>query len=226
MLIELDGVSVQRQGSTVLSNLNLTLSEPRIGVVGANGSGKSTLVRLFNGLVTASAGQVRVDGLDPARVPKAVRRQVGFVFQNPDHQIVMPQVQEDLAFGLRHQGVPPAEADARIEATLRHLGIAHLRERLCHALSGGEKQLVALAAVLVMQPRLLVFDEPTTLLDLRNRMRLGRCLATLPQPAVVVSHDLDWLAGFDRILVIDQGRVICDDIPARALPFYRETQQA
>lgn len=225
MLIELEQVGVQRHDALVLSDLSLRLAEKRIGVVGANGSGKSTLVRLFNGLVVASTGRVSVNGLDPARQAAAVRRHVGFVFQNPDLQIVMPRVAEDLAFGLRNLGVARAEIPERIDATLAELGIIELRDRLCHALSGGEKQLVALAAVLVMQPQVLVFDEPTTLLDLRNRRRLARCLANLPQPAVVVSHDLEWLESFDRILVIHEGRVVFDDAPERALPWYREQQQ-
>lgn len=226
MLIELDGVGVERDGRSVLTDLNLRLTEQRIGIVGANGSGKSTLVRLFNGLVQPSAGRLRVDGLDPVAQARAVRRRVGFVFQNPDLQIVMPLVHEDLAFGLRNSGVPAEEIEPRITAVLQRLGIAALAERHCHALSGGEKQLVALAAVLVMEPAILVFDEPTTLLDLRHRRRLGRCLGELAQPAVVVSHDLDWLADFDRVLVIEAGRLVYDDVPAAALAWYRERQDS
>lgn len=225
MLIELDGVGVEREDRPVLAGLDLRLTERRIGIVGANGSGKSTLVRLFNGLVQPAVGSVRVDGLDPVAQPREVRRRVGFVFQNPDLQIVMPLVREDLAFGLRNIGTPRKEIPARIDAVLQRLDIAALADRHCHALSGGEKQLVALAAVLVMEPAILVLDEPTTLLDLRHRRRLGRCLAELTQPAVVVSHDLDWLADFDRILVIEQGRLVYDDVPTLALPWYRERQE-
>jgi len=225
MLIELDGVGVEREGRLVLADLDLRLTERRIGIVGANGSGKSTLARLFNGLALPSRGQVRVDGIDPVARPREVRRRVGFVFQNPDLQIVMPLVHEDLAFGLRNLGVPRQQIAPRIEAVLRRLGIDALADRHCHALSGGEKQLVALAAVLVMDPGILVFDEPTTLLDLRHRRRLGRCLDELPQSALVVSHDLEWLADFDRILVLEEGRIALDDVPAIALPWYRERQE-
>lgn len=224
MLIELQDVGVMRGDQQVLHHITLRLQQHRVGVVGANGSGKSTLVRLFNGLVPASSGSVRVNGIDPMREPRAARREVGFVFQNPDHQIVLPHVQDDLAFGLRNQGVPRHEASQRVAAMLQQLGIEALGERLCHALSGGEKQLVALAAVLVMQPRLLVMDEPTTLLDLRHRRRLGRLLASLSQPAIVVSHDLDWLSDFDWVVVMENGRVVCEDVPAVALPYYRALQ--
>lgn len=224
MLIELDGVGVERGMRPVLRDVDLRLTERRIGIVGANGSGKSTLVRLFNGLVQPATGRVRVDGCDPVVQPREARRRVGFVFQNPDLQIVMPLVRDDLAFGLRNLGVSRAAIDPRIDAVLRRLGIEALADRHCHALSGGEKQLVALAAVLVMEPAILVFDEPTTLLDLRHRRRLGHCLAELSQPAIVVSHDLDWLADFDRILVMEEGRVVFDAVPALALPWYRERQ--
>ncbi len=224
MLIELQDVSVARGDRPVLHHITLQLQQHRIGIVGANGSGKSTLVRLFNGLVPPGSGTVRVNGIDPVRHPRDVRREVGFVFQNPDHQIVMPHVQEDLAFGLRNQGVSRSEAAQRVTEGLRQLDIESLADRLCHTLSGGEKQLVALAAVLVMQPRVLVMDEPTTLLDLRHRRRLGRLLDTLSQPAIVVSHDLDWLEHFDRIVVIEQGRVVCQDVPEVALAHYRALQ--
>lgn len=224
MLIELQDVCVTRGDQPVLHHITLQLQHHRVGVVGANGSGKSTLVRLLNGLVPPDSGCIRVNGIDPVQHASAARREVGFVFQNPDHQIVLPIVQDDLAFGLRNQGVPRTEAGRRVTAMLQHLDIERLAHRPCHALSGGEKQLVALAAVLVMQPRILVMDEPTTLLDLRHRRRLGALLARLPQPAMVVSHDLDWLSDFDWILVIDQGRVAYQDVPARALPHYRNLQ--
>src|SRR5690606_18082176 len=156
-----------------------------IGVVGANGSGKSTLVRLLNGLALPASGSVRVDGLDTASRTREVRRKVGFVFQNPDNQIIYPVVAEDLAFGLRNLGVPRAEIEARVQAGLDRLGIGHLADRPSHGLSGGEKQMVALAAVLVMEPSVIVFDEPTTLLDLRNRNRLRDIISALPQSAIV-----------------------------------------
>ncbi|MBZ9939091.1 energy-coupling factor ABC transporter ATP-binding protein [Mesorhizobium sp. BR1-1-16] len=224
-MIALDAVSHDFDGRPVLAGISLSLAEQRIGIVGANGSGKSTFARLLNGLVIPRAGRVTIDGLDTAEDVKAVRRKVGFVFQNPDHQIVMPIVSEDLAFGLKARKVPKAEITERIDAALARYGLGHLRERPVHQLSGGEKQLVALSAVLVTDPDILVFDEPTTLLDLRNRNRVAAAIAALPHQAVLVSHDLDLVAACERVLMIEDGQIAADGAPGDVLPFYRERMQ-
>ncbi|WP_329399434.1 ATP-binding cassette domain-containing protein [Streptomyces lydicus] len=222
MRITLHGVTVRFGTRTVLDALDVELTEQRIGVIGANGSGKSTFARLLNGLVLPDEGTVLVGGHDTAKDVRRIRRQVGFVFQNPDNQIVLPLVEEDMAFGLRNTGVPRKEIPGRVREQLAHLGIAALADRPSHALSGGEKQLVALAAVLVMRPETVVFDEPTTLLDLRNRNLIRDTVAALPQQAVVLTHDLDLLTGFDRVLVLDRGRVVHDGPPRAAVPWYVE----
>ncbi len=134
----------------------------------------------------------------------------------------MSIVAEDLAFGLKPRGFGKAEIAARVDAALSRYDLAHLRDRPVHQLSGGEKQLIALSAVLVLEPALLVMDEPTTLLDLRNRNRLAEAVAALPEPVVMVTHDLDFIAGFDRVLMIEDGRLAADGLPAEVLPFYRE----
>ncbi|MFD8324409.1 energy-coupling factor ABC transporter ATP-binding protein [Streptomyces lydicus] len=222
MRITLHGVTVRFGTRTVLDALDVELTEQRIGVIGANGSGKSTFARLLNGLVLPDEGTVLVGGHDTAKDVRRIRRQVGFVFQNPDNQIVLPLVEEDMAFGLRNTGVPRKEIPGRVREQLARLGIAALADRPSHALSGGEKQLVALAAVLVMRPETVVFDEPTTLLDLRNRNLIRDTVAALPQQAVVLTHDLDLLTGFDRVLVLDRGRVVHDGPPRTAVPWYVE----
>mgnify|MGYP001087512803 CR=1 FL=1 len=221
MLVEFQDVCVHLHERPVLHDLTLRVSEARVGVIGSNGSGKSTLARLLNGLVRPSRGTVRVDGYDTVQQTREVRRRVGFVFQNPDHQIVLPIVSEDLAFGLKNQGVPRSEHASRVQQVLADMGIEHLAERSALGLSGGEKQLVALAAVLVMRPQLLVFDEPTTLLDLRNRNRLRAILERLEQPVWVVTHDLELLDGYDRVLVLEGGRIVCDAGPREAVQWYR-----
>ncbi|OON82909.1 energy-coupling factor ABC transporter ATP-binding protein [Streptomyces tsukubensis] len=224
MRITLRDVSVRFGERTVLDSVDVELNERRIGVVGANGSGKSTFARLLNGLVLPSEGSVVVGDHDTAKEARKIRRQVGFVFQNPDNQIVLPIVEEDMAFGLKNTGVPRKEIPGRVRAQLENLRIAELAERPSHALSGGEKQLVALASVLVMRPGTVVFDEPTTLLDLRNRNVLRALIAAMPQQAIVVTHDLDLLSDFDRVLVIDEGRVVHDGVPSVAVPWYVERQ--
>lgn len=221
-MIELCGVSHAFGDRRVLHDITVTLTEPRIGVIGSNGSGKSTFARLLNGLIVPDVGWVRVDGLDTRHQAKAVRRKVGFVFQNPDHQIILPTVAEDLAFGLTNLKMKRAEIQQRVDAMLIQYGLKDWRDHPAHLLSGGQKQLLAIAAVLIMQPRYLIFDEPTTLLDLRNRNQIRRILWNLSQPIVVVSHDLDLLQDFDRILLFDNGQIVMDAPPAIALPAYVE----
>jgi biotin transport system ATP-binding protein len=218
--IELVDVTHSYGERTVLRDVSLVLTEHRIGVIGGNGSGKSTLARLLNGLVLPTAGRVVVDGLDTAEQLRAVRRRVGFVFQDPDAQIVHPTVAEDVAFGLHNQRVPAAERDARVAEVLARYGLAGHADHPAHLLSGGQKQLLAIAGVLVMRPARVVFDEPTTLLDLANRRRVARVVEELEQDVVVVTHDLDLLAGFDRVLVVEDGRVVADGAPGETVGWY------
>ncbi len=220
-MIRLDSVSHRWGDREVLHEVSLTLSEARIGVVGGNGSGKSTLARLCDGLVLPSRGRVEVDGHDTAKETAAVRRLVGFVFQDPDLQIIMPTVAEDLAFSLRPARLARSEVAARVDRCLADWGLASHRDHPAHLLSGGQKQLLAIAAVLIAVPEIVVFDEPTTLLVLRDKSRIMEVITGLDQQVVVVSHDLDLLTGFDRIIVMNQGRVVADDSPAPALAAYR-----
>jgi biotin transport system ATP-binding protein len=219
-VIEVRGVTHRYGSRVVLRDVDLRLGERRIGVVGANGSGKSTLARLLNGLVVPSEGSVVVDGLDTRRQGAAVRRRVGFVFTDPDAQIVMPTVAEDVAFSLRRSGLDRAARAERVAAVLERFGLAGHADHAAHLLSGGQKQLLALAAVLVTEPEVLVCDEPTTLLDARNARRVARLIADLPQQVVLVTHHLEQLDGFDRVLVVDGGRVVADGPPVGALAAY------
>lgn len=205
----------------LLRPVSLRLPERRVAVVGANGSGKSTLARLLNGLVLPSAGHVRVDGLDTARDGAAVRRRVGFVFTDPDAQLVMPTPLEDVALSLRRTVPDAAERTARALAALDRIGLAERAHVSVHQLSGGQRQLLALAAVLATEPAVLVCDEPTTLLDLRWRTHVDALLASLDQQVVVVTHDLAAAARAERVLVVDGGQVVADDAPEPALAHYR-----
>ena len=223
-VIEVSGVGHHYPGSDrqVLAEVSVRLTEQRIGVIGANGSGKSTFARLLNGLVLPTEGGVRVDGLDTRRDGKAVRRRVGFCFTDPDAQIVMPTVAEDIGFGLRRRGLSRQEVSERVRAALSSYGLEGHADHPAHLLSGGQKQLLALAAVLVTEPQVLVMDEPTTLLDLRNARMIGRAVADLPQQVVLVTHHLDLLEEFDRVLVFEEGRLVLDAAPDEAVTYYRK----
>lgn len=219
--IVFEHVTHRYDGDDVLSDLSLRLTERRIGVIGANGSGKSTLARLINGLVEPTAGRVLVDGLDVARRGREVRRRVGFVFTNPDNQIVMPTVREDVAFSLRRLRLEAADAAARVDRALYRFGLTALADRPAHRLSGGQKQLLALAAVLVAEPAVIVADEPTTLLDARNAQLVEQHFAALDQQLVLVTHRLESVESFDRVLVVEGGRIAADGTPSEALAAYR-----
>lgn len=220
-VIRFAGVGHSYGDRTVLTDVDLTLAERRVGIVGVNGGGKSTLARMINGLVVPSTGTVTVDGLDTRRKGAQVRRRVGFCFTDPDTQIVMPTVSEDVDFSLRRSGMDKEERRRRVDRVLETFGLADHADHPCHLLSGGQKQLLALAAVLVLEPAVVVADEPTTLLDLRNRQLVAETFAALEQQLIVVTHDLDLVADFDRVLVVDGGRVVIDDSPGPALTGYR-----
>ena len=197
---------------TVLRDVDVTLAEQRVGVVGANGSGKSTFARLLNGLVLPDQRQ-RV-GRRP-RHPRGrprVRRRVGFCFTDPDAQIVMPTVREDVAFGLRRRGLSKAEVRrAGRRRCWRATGSADHADHPAHLLSGGQKQLLALASVLVTEPdgpRARRADHPARPAQ-RPARRRGPS-AALPQQVVLVTHHLDLLDGYDRVLVFDEGRLVHD----------------
>ena len=211
----------QASRRVVLSNINVRLDEQRIGIIGANGSGKSTFVRMLNGLVTPARGTVRVDGLDTRRDGREVRKRVGFCFTDPDAQIVMPTVREDIAFGLRRRGLSKGEIGSRVTAALATYGLAGHADHPAHLLSGGQKQLLALSSVLVTEPTVLVLDEPTTLLDLRNAAMVSTVVERLAQQVILVTHHLDLLAGFERVLVFDDTRIVYDGAPSGAIAHYR-----
>jgi biotin transport system ATP-binding protein len=224
VLIEVNDVSHVYPGrdDPALREVDVRLHEHRIGVIGANGSGKSTFARLLNGLVLPSRGTVTVGGWDTAREGREVRRRVGFCFTNPDSQIVMPTVAEDVAFGLRRRGMTKTEAAARVRDVLADYGLSGYADHAAHQLSGGQKQLLALASVLATEPELLVMDEPTTLLDLSNSRMVATTVAQLPQQVVLVTHHLDLMVDFDRVLVFDETRLVHDGPPAESVKIYRE----
>lgn len=187
--IVLERVTLRRGGRVALDDLSLRVTERRVAIVGRNGSGKSTLARLVKGLLTPESGRVAVFGRDPAKRDRRAIADVGFLFQNSDHQILCPTVVEEIAFGPVELGVPRAEAATRARAILDQNGIADWAERPVAALSEGQRRLVCLLAVLVSKPRLLVLDEPFAGLDIPTRLRLQRFIAGLPQQVLLISHE-------------------------------------
>ncbi|RLP21865.1 energy-coupling factor ABC transporter ATP-binding protein [Mesorhizobium sp. YM1C-6-2] len=194
----------------VLKPLSLRLTERRIGIIGLNGSGKSTFARLINGLLLPSAGRVVTNGHDTATHAAQARAAVGYIFQNPASQIVLPLVREDIALGLQSRRLAKADADRAVAGALERVGIAHLLERRAHELSGGEVQLAALAAVLATSPDIVIMDEPTNQLDLRNRNLIEQTIHALDENVIVVSHDLALVSGFPRVLLFHEGTLAHD----------------
>ena len=190
-----------------------------MGVVGPNGGGKSTLVRLLNGLLEPDSGEVRVAGHDPNTEPFEVRQRLGMLFQNPDNGLVAPFVEDDVAFGLENLGVPPEEMRGRVEEAIGAVGLTGYERREPHTLSGGEKQRVALAGLLAVQPEVLVLDEPTSMLDASGRRDvLARVKDLRGEKAIVhVTHHLDELLDADRVLVLNGGKVVADVGPGELI---------
>lgn len=206
----------------VLRGIDLSITERRVGIIGSNGSGKSTLARTINGLLTPTSGTVTVDGINASKKGAQVRKKVGFVFTDPDTQIVMPTVSEDLAFSLRRSGLSKADIAERVQEILERFRLDQHAEHPAHLLSGGQKQLLAIGAVLIRRPEVVIADEPTTLLDLRNARVVSEALDSMDQQVIVVTHQLALLDSFERVIVIDRGVVAFDGTPEDSVPAYRE----
>lgn len=223
--ISFDRASVAYDSAVVLQPQTFELTEQRIGIIGSNGSGKSTLVRLVNGLIEPTSGAVHYNGLDVSKKGRDVRRKVGFIFSDAEAQIVMPRVRDDIAFSLRRFKLPKDEVNERVDDMLQRFRLVDRAENSPHTLSGGEKQMLALAAVMVIEPETVIADEPTTLLDMRNRRRIIQELTSLEQQVIVVTHDIDMLTDFDRVLCINDGDVAFDGPPSDAIAFYTDLME-
>jgi cobalt/nickel transport system ATP-binding protein len=183
-----------------------------VAVVGANGAGKSTLLMHLNGVLLPASGKVTVGDMPvTAKTLSHIRRQVGTVFQDPDDQLFMPTVFDDVAFGPLNLDLPEEACRLRVQACLEQVGAWHLRDRPPHHLSGGEKRRVAIACVLAMSPGILLLDEPSTGLDPRARRQIIDLLKGFSHSKIVVSHDLDMVLDLcPRTIVLHQGRVAAD----------------
>lgn len=198
-------------GTTALNQLSLHIEQGEsVAIVGANGSGKTTLLSHLNGLLSPQSGAVAIGeyAVTPENLPH-IRRLVGMVFQNPDDQLFMPTVYEDVAFGPLNLGLSPAETAARVTAALSAVGALSLKDRPAYRLSGGQKRAVAVAAVLSMEPAILVLDEPTAALDPLARRQLINLLKTFRHTKIIATHDLELaLEVCERTVVISKGTVL------------------
>ncbi|MFL6058735.1 MAG: ATP-binding cassette domain-containing protein [Rubrobacteraceae bacterium] len=218
--VSCDNLVFSYPGSELLALAGVSLelrAGEYVGVVGPNGGGKSTLLRLINGLLRTDSGNVRVGGLDPASEPYLVRRRVGMLFQNPENGLVAPFVEDDVAFGLENLGVERTEMRRRVREAIRAVGLEGYERREPHTLSGGEKQRVALAGLLALDPEVLLLDEPTSMLDAAGRAEVLERLVALrgSRTVVHVTHHLDELLDADRVLVLNAGKLVTDVSPER-----------
>lgn len=212
-MLELKNVSVGYEQKMILNGISLQLQEREtIALIGANGAGKSTLLHTLVGLLLPQQGFVLWNEIEmTAKTLPFFREQIGLIFQNPDDQLFMNTVQDEVEFGLLNQGLSREESRVRATKTLEKLGILHLANRPSHRLSGGEKRSVALAAVLVMEPGLLLFDEPTAFLDPRAVRSFRRLLPEIPGAKLIATHDLAFAkATCSRVLLLQEGCLAAD----------------
>lgn len=220
-------------GTAALKGINLRAERGKItGILGANGAGKSTLFLNLNGVLQPSAGEILLDGALVKRDRKGLtelRRRVGIVFQDPDDQLFSADVYRDISFGAVNLGLPEAEVRRRVEAAMERTGVSHLRDKPTHALSFGQKKRVAIAGVLVMEPEVLILDEPTAGLDPRGRDEILDQIERLhhekKMTIILVSHSMEDIAKYvDRILVMNHGEKVFDDTPKEVFKHYRELE--
>ena len=197
-------------GVKILDDVSFTLTAgEKVALIGENGAGKSTLLMSLVGITPIESGNIHVNQIELNKKNLAkIRAETGVVFQNPDDQLFMPKVYDDIAFGPRNLGIAEDEISVRIDTVLEKLGISHLRERMTGRLSGGEKRRIAIATVLVMNPSVLLFDEPSSFLDPKSRRLLIKELLSLQYTQFIATHDLDLaLEVCDRVIVLQNGKI-------------------
>ena len=201
------------QERAILTDVNLDIaSGETVGLIGANGAGKTSLFLTICGILKPTFGEVKL--FDRRIQAGEFNPEIGLVFQNPDDQLFCPTVRDDIAFGLENIELAAAEVEARINAALSLTGVTHLADRISHQLSGGEKCMVAIAAVLAMLPQIVLYDEPSANLDLQARRRLIHFLNSSHETTVISSHDLELIIEVcDRVVMLNQGRIVADGTP-------------
>ena len=218
--IQFENVSLSLNARKLLNAVTLDIQEQRVGVIGRNGSGKTSFARLLCGLLAPSSGRVRVNGNDLFKHRAAALKTVGILFQNPDHQIIFPTVLEELSFGLTQQGQRKAEAMQNATKILQQFDRLDWAERTIATLSQGQRHLVCLLSVLAMAPPLLVLDEPFAGLDLPTKTYLQNLLYGLDQSVLHITHDLQALEEYERVIWLEKGQVAGDGLPKDIIPAF------
>ena len=218
--IQFENVSLSLNARELLKGVSLDIQEQRVGVIGRNGSGKTSFARLLCGLLAPSSGRVRVNGNDLFKHRAAALKTVGILFQNPDHQIIFPTVLEELSFGLTQQGQRKAEAMQNATKILQQFDRLDWAERAIATLSQGQRHLVCLLSVLAMAPPLLVLDEPFAGLDLPTKTYLQNLLYGLDQSVLHITHDLQALGEYERVIWLEKGQVAGDGLPKDIIPAF------
>ena len=201
-------------GTRAVDSISFLLNKgENVALIGANGAGKTTLMLSLVGVLPSVSGEIRIgDTLLDKKTLRQFRSLIGMVFQNPDDQLFMPRIYEDIAFGPRNFGCDEETTAERVNKALSQLGIEHLANRSPLKLSGGEKRLAAISTVLAMQPDILLFDEPTAFLDPRARRNMIHTLADLPQGKMIATHDTSFASVLcTRVLLLQEGRLIADE---------------
>ena len=217
MLVLQNVTVVYPDRTKAVDDVGFTLSEgENMALIGENGAGKTSLLLAVVGVLELSGGTIEIDGVRLGKKTLGeVRKKIGMVFQNPDDQLFMPRIYDDLAFGCRSHGMSEEETEARVKETLGRLSIGHLRERSSLKLSGGEKRMAAVATALVMEPSVLMLDEPTAFLDPKAKRALAGALKNLRHPKIIATHDMAFAAEVcDRVAVLKGGRLVADGGPA------------
>lgn len=200
-------------GNPAINGLSFSITHGEaVGIVGANGAGKSTLLMLLMGVLYPSKGEIRVGDIQVTKKTQPlIRQRMGMVFQDPDDQLFMTTVYDDVAFGPRNYGLDEKEVDKRVVQALEMVGILHLKDRAPFKLSGGEKRAAAIASVLAMEPDILIMDEPTAALDPKSRRRVMELLKGFAHTKIITSHDLDMVYEVcTRTIVISNGKIAAD----------------
>ena len=202
----------------IFKGLSLSIEKGEtIGLIGPNGAGKSTFLQLILGILKADSGEISLDGRPLDKKSNGYfRENIGLVFQNPDEQLFMPSVFDDVAFGPRNQGLDELSVTNVVNETLNHLGIAHLSSRSPAKLSGGEKRCVAIATVLAMKPNMIILDEPTLALDPKSRRRVVSLIKSMAVTKVITSHDMNLIKETcTRVIILNNGEILADGNPAQ-----------